>query len=167
MKPLTAMNFYVDNVAEEWKKWEKQWKVFYTKAELGVKRAATHVGILLNNAGLQALDIHSTFEFAPASNGNAAEDPTSGNTDTVLKTLKEYCEPCKNIVFEHYKFWNRTQAEGETVDQWVTELKNRPLTCEFGDQKDLLVSDKMVFGVRNDRVKEQLLREVDLSLEKA
>lgn len=40
------------------------------------------------------------------------------------------------------------------------------MTCEFGYQKDLLIRDRIVFGVRNDRMKERLSQEVDLSLEK-
>ena len=39
--------------------------------------------------------------------------------------------------------------------------------CEFGDQEDLMIRDKIVFSVNDERVKERLLRESDLSLSKA
>ncbi len=87
VKPPTAMDFHADNVAEEWTRWEKQWKVFYTAAELDAKVAATRVAIVLNTAGSQALYTYSTFEFAPAANENPAEDPNY--TDTVFKTIRE------------------------------------------------------------------------------
>ena len=30
--------------------------------------------------------------------------------------------------------------------------------CEFGDQEDLMIRDKVVFSVNDERVKERLLR---------
>ena len=41
----------------------------------------------------------------------------------VLKKFDDYCRPRKNTLFERFKFWNWSQQEGETVDQFVTELK--------------------------------------------
>ena len=38
--------------------------------------------------------------------------------------------------------------------------------CEFDDQEDIMIRDKIVFSVNDDRVKERLLRESDLSLSK-
>ena len=71
------------------------------------------------------------------------------------------------IRFTKDRFWSRDQADGETIDQWVTELKTRAASCEFGDQRDLLIRDKIVFGIRDERVKERLLRESGLTLTKA
>ena len=39
--------------------------------------------------------------------------------------------------------------------------------CEFGDQEDLMIRDKIVFSVNDERVKERLLRASDVSLSKA
>ncbi len=41
------------------------------------------------------LDINSTLEFAPAVNGNPAEDPN--DMDTVLTKFREYCDPHKTF----------------------------------------------------------------------
>ena len=35
---------------------------------------------------------------------------------------------------------------------------------EFGDQEDLMIRDKIVISVNDERAKERLLRESDLSL---
>ena len=39
--------------------------------------------------------------------------------------------------------------------------------CEFGDQEDLMIRDKIEFSVNDEHVKEMRLRESDLSLSKA
>ncbi|KAJ8047991.1 hypothetical protein HOLleu_00134 [Holothuria leucospilota] len=87
---------------------------------------------------------------------------------TALKAKFEaYCTPCKNIAYERHNFFSRIQQEGETIDRYVTDLRNLSTTCEFGDLKDILIRDKIVCGVRSDSFHERMLREEDLTLEKA
>ena len=107
----------------------------------------------------RAQDIHAQFQFL--------ETEDKKDWRTVLKKFREYCKPLKNTVFERYKFWSRDQAQGETVDQLLKDLKIRAGSCEFGDQADKMVRDKLVFGVGDERVKERLLRESELTLTKA
>ena len=76
-----------------------------------------------------------------------------------------YFNPRKNTVYERYKFWESKQKEGETVDQFITDLKTRAKSCEFGEQTESMIRDRLVLGVSDIRLKERLLREGDLSLE--
>ena len=62
--------------------------------------------------------------------------------------------PRKNTVFERYRFWEYKQQEGETIDQFITELKTRAKSCEFGDRHDSMIRDRIVFGVSDTRLKE-------------
>ena len=50
-------------------------------------------------------------------------------------------------MFERYKFWECKQQEGETIDQFITELKTRAKSCEFGEQTESMIRDRLVFGV--------------------
>ena len=52
------------------------------------------------------------------------------------------------------------------MDQFVTRLKNRVKSCEY-ESVDDMVRDKFVFSIRDLPVKERLLREEELTLEKA
>jgi hypothetical protein len=84
------------------------------------------------------------------------------------KKFEDYVNPRKNTIFERYKFWECKQQEGETIDQFITELKTRAMSCEFGDQTDSMIRDRIVFGVSDIRLKERLLRDSsELTLEKA
>ena len=160
-KQPPSISFTSGNLAEQWRRWEQQFRVYYTAAELVKKEAKTRVAILLHCAGPEAQDIHSNFVFSDT-DGDRASDYNS-----VLKKFKEYCEPRKNEVFERYKFWQRDQHEGETIDQWVNDLRILLGSCEYGDQKEKNLRDRIVFGVADTRVKERLLRESDLTLTKA
>ena len=104
--------------------------MYYTAAELVKKEAKTRVTILLHCACPQAQDIHSNFVFS-VTDGVRASDYNS-----VLKKFKEYCKPGKNEVFERYKFWQRNQHEGETIDQWVNDLRILLGSCAYGDQEE-------------------------------
>ena len=55
-----------------------------------------------------------------------------------------------------------------SIDQFITELKTRAKSCQFGNQQDSLIQDRIVFGVSDTRLKERLHPESsDLTLEKA
>ena len=70
------------------------------------------------------------------------------------------CIPRKNVVFERHQFWQITQKDSETVDQFVIRLKHKVKSCEYSSPVDDMVRDKFVFSIRDLQVKEQLLREV-------
>ena len=157
-KPPATVSFNNGNTAEIW---EQQCRIYFEAAELATKPPKTQVAILLHCAGTEAQDIFTNFVFA-----NTVDDK---DWEYVLKKFKTYCEPRKNEVFERYKFWQRDQRQEhrENIDQWVNDLRILLSTCEYGQQKESSLRDRIVFGVADIRVKERLLRESDLTLEKA
>jgi hypothetical protein len=52
-------------------------------------------------------------------------------------------------------------------DAFVTDLKVKAKTCDFGALRDSLIKDRIVGCVRSDRLRTRLLREPDLILQKA
>lgn len=59
------------------------------------------------------------------------------------------------------------QVKSETVDAYVTDLKHKVKDCEFGHLTDSLIRDRIVCGITDDQVRGRLLREPDLTLNKA
>ena len=159
-KPPPSMRFdFAANLAETWRKWEQQFRIYFTAAELDKKNKVTQAAILLHTCGPEGVDIYGTFVFS--------EGEDKDDIEIILKKFRDYCEPRKNIVYERYKFWSRNQQDSESVDQWATDLKRKASHCEFGSQSNDMIRDKVVFGIQNQGVKERLLREADLTLEKA
>ena len=156
LKPPMQISFITSNVAENWRRFERQFRVYYAACELQLK---WQVGILLHTAGSEARDVLDTFDYDV--------DEDKDDYELVLTTFRTYCEPRKNIVFERYRFWGRNQSEGEPFDQWVTDLRTKAAKCDFQTHESDMIRDKILFGVYDTRIKERLLREVDLTLERA
>ena len=65
------------------------------------------------------------------------------------------------------KFFQCGQREGETIDQYEIDLKLLAKDCEFGNLTELLIRDRIVFGITNEGLKEKLLCTSDIDLAKA
>ena len=149
-----VFSFDGPDVAQQWNRWEKAYRTYFVASEYKKKPKEIQVAILLNCAGPEAQEVHEQFEFL--------NDDERKDVDKVLEKFEEYCHPRKNTVYERYRFCCRNQSGDEPVDKWVKDLRTMSVNCEFGDQKNSLIWDKLVFGVRDDRTKERMPRESDL-----
>ena len=68
-------------------------------------------------------EVCNAFEFG------TKEDKKKLNL--VLKKFKDYRTPRKSTSFERFKFWNRSEQEGETIYQFVTELQRMIKNFEY------------------------------------
>ena len=84
--------------------------------------------------------------------------------DVILKKFENFCIPKKNEVFERHRFWSVDISVFDTIDLAVSELRTRARDCNFGEGEDDLIRDKVVFSTKDQRIKERLLRETDLTL---
>ena len=66
-----------------------------------------------------------------------------------------------------YKFNCAVQKEGESLDSFITRLRNIAKDCGYADQKDKCIRDRIVFGIKDDRLREKLFRDENLTLQKA
>ena len=98
-------------------------------------------------------------ETTPA---ESREDPECLN-----KKFCELCNPQTNVTMKRHVFFTRNQRQGETVEAYVSDLRNKVKTCRFGNLQDELVKDRLVTGIHNDSVRKILLRNSELTLIKA
>ena len=65
----------------------------------------------------------------------------------------------------------RSTIEGrksqETIERYVTVLKKLASTCEYGELKEELVRDRLVCGVKNKKLSEKMLGDLELTLQSA
>ena len=47
------------------------------------------------------------------------------------KTLEKYFNPQSNVLYERLLFWNMAQNESETIEQYITRLWQKAVTCNF------------------------------------
>lgn len=157
-KPPEEMNFKTD-IATNWKLWKQKFNLYLRASGKTSKQDDVKIAILLNLLGDEGLHIFNTFEYKDGESENCLK--------TVLQKFDEHCDPIKSAVYEHFKFFKRDQMVGETIDQFVTALKQLSATCEFKDLKETLIRDRIVLGVRDLRIQEKLLQHADLKLSEA
>jgi hypothetical protein len=149
------------NVSENWRRWRQKFDIYMTATKAYKDTDQEKVAVLLSLIGDEALEAYNTFQFA------THEDST--NLQQVLDHFESFCTPRKNEVFERYKFLMIRQKEGQSVDQFITELKSAATQCEFNtdNQTEKLIRDRIVIGIRDERLQERLLGEAKLTLKKA
>ena len=144
-KPPEALSLH-GNLRDNWRRWVQRFDLCLKASGKIKEKEDVQCGILLYVIGEEAMGLYNTFQFA------TEEDRTK--LDVLKSKFEEYVNPRKNTVFERYRFWEYKQQEGETIDQFITELKTRAKSWEFGDQHDSMIRDRIVFGVSDTRLKE-------------
>ena len=146
------------NIAENWRKFRQEFELYMIASGHDGKPEKQKVALLLHVARKQAIDVFNTF---------ALTEEQKADYDVVVQRFEIYCSPKTNETYERYMFNSRKQFQGEAVEQFVTELKIRAQSCNFGDLRDSMIRDRLVLGITSQRVRERLLREEDLTLGKA
>ena len=148
-----------EGLADRWKYFKQRFELFKDASDLGSKTEKQQTSTFLHVAGDDAITLYNTFEFA--------DQADSKKLAPVMKKFEDYCIPKKNITYQRYLFFSRHQNASETIDQYVTDLRSRSQTCEFGALADSLIRDMIVIGIRSNGLRESLLQEPDLSLDTA
>ena len=71
------------------------------------------------------------------------------------------------MTYDRQQFNIRNQTKVESSDAYVTDLRILSKSCEFENLTDSLLRDRLFCGVKKDTVRSKLLRETDLTLQKA
>ena len=158
------------NVALNWKHFAQEVEIFIAAAH-GEKDDRTKAYIFLNLAGREAIEKEKSFVYAPAvlyEDGTVRVEAESRESIEVLKRkFAEICDPRGNVIMERHKFNTRIQKEGESFQSFVADLRILANTCEYGILKDELIRDKIVCGVSSRHVRKQLLKERELTVDRA
>ena len=89
------------------------------------------------------------------------------NLSKVLEAFQNYCQPFENTAFERYRFNLRGQRSGESFEQYVTSLRQIALRCNFeAITPDEILRDRIMFGITDNKVRDRLLREKKLMIER-
>lgn len=154
-----AVLSFEGNVAENFRKFKQNFEIYLKASGLTTKTNDQKVAILLNAIGEEGVEIYNTFKFET--------DTDKDNLEKVLSEFEKYTSPKKNVVYERYKFYMRSQQEGELFDHFLTDIKILSKSCEFMDQTDSMIRDRIVLGAADLSLQEQLLKKQDLDLNKA
>lgn len=160
LPPPPALEIHDVQAAEKWKRFKRAWTNYSLATGLSGKDEAVQVATLLTVIGEEAREVFATFTGWEHEGDDKKIEP-------VLAKFEQYCQPHKNIPFERYRFNRRTQEPGETYDQYRTSLRKIAENCDFDTiTPDEILRDRLVFGIRDAKTRERLLREAKLTLQR-
>lgn len=145
------------NIAANWKKWKQKFFLYLEATGLDTKPESRQVALLLHIIGEKAIEKFNTFSLSKTD---------SRKPQSVMQAFEQYCIPKANESVDRHIFFSRIQQPGETFDLFLTDLKKLSKQCGFDTLKDSLIKDRIISGLSDSNLKNRLLREEDLDLEK-
>jgi SepF-like predicted cell division protein (DUF552 family) len=147
------------NITDNWKRWIQKFEIYATATELTTKPENIQCAQLLYRLGEDCIEIYNSFEF---------KDGEKDNYNILKKKFEDYFVPKKNLTYCRYKFFSSRQGS-ESIEQFVTDLRNKARECELGDLQDELIKTMLITGIRDESVREKLIEKdgTSLTLDKA
>ncbi|KAG5877003.1 hypothetical protein JTB14_020657 [Gonioctena quinquepunctata] len=145
------------DLGSNWRKFKNNFSLYSIATGCKEKAKEVQAAVLLHCLGEEANEVLETLDLT----ANDRTDP-----DKIIKQLDVHFLPKSNPSVETHKFNSRNQLYGESFENFLAELKKIARDCEFGTFKDRLIKDRIVSGIRDQKVKDRLLRETNLDLTK-
>lgn len=161
IKPMVVED---NNLAAAWHLWRRNYRVYClanADKEWGEPKKVANFLLSIGNEGGKIF--WSKFP-------NVSEETLKDVTlEQVFKAFDEHCEPLKNIPMESHKFHSLRQKEGQTIADFVTELREQAAKCEFTCQckksyMDREIRDRLITGVADVKLRNRLLDQKDVTL---
>ena len=92
--------------------------------------------------------------------------PTDKSFAELENLVKNHLNPRPSSIVYRCKFNSRFRQQGETIQQYVAELRNLSEHCEFGEILEKMLRDRLVCGVNDERIQRRLLAESQLEFKK-
>jgi len=124
----------------------------------GVEQPAQKKALLLHLAGFDVQDIFETLE-EPVGDGDEYVEAAT--------VLDNYFQPRTNVPYERHVFRQLQQRDAESVDQFVTRLRQQADFRNFEGQKDANIRDQLIDKCRSAVLRKQLLEKRDITLVQA
>lgn len=142
----------------EWEDWLQSYNWYTSAVQLNKKPPEVQVANFMTAIGTDAQKIYKTFALSEAE---------SKEVEVVKAKFKEHFTPKINPAYERYKFNKMKQQEGESFTDFLTTARLQAKKCQFGNLTDELLRDRIIVGISNDDVREKLLGDPTIDLEKA
>ena len=108
----------------------------------------------------------SLSTYARLSDLVAPDELGSKTLDEIMTLLKGHFEPPRVNIADRFNLRKRNQASGETIADYVAELRTLASFCKFGDNLETELRDQIVCGLYNKSLQRRLLTEEDLTYKK-
>lgn len=157
MPPALSLDT-VEDLLPKWRNFKQQFQVFLSAAGFEKLSEGRKASILLNAIGQEAQDLYFNV---------LKKDEDSQKYERVLQLFDEYFAPKQNELINTFNFHTRKQEDGETFDNFYSEIKKLVKNCNYKELEDRMLRDRIVMGVKDQKIQRKLLENHDLTLDKA
>ena len=145
------MNFDSGNLAATWRKW-KQTMQLYLNSVISGKTEEQQYSTFLFPIGERGREIFNTFTWIKKIRDGIETEEDDITVKALFQKFEDYRLPKKNLIAERSRFFTRNRQHNETIDAYITQLRNLSSTCKFGDAKEGLILYKLVNGIQSDKI---------------
>ncbi len=147
-----------NDTVEDWTSYTERLEQYFAAND--VASAAKQRAILLSGCGAPTYRILRSLV--------APDKPTDKTYQDLVKLLKDHFSPKPSVIVQRFNFNSRSRKAGESVAQYVAELRRLTEFCEFSSAtiNDML-RDRFVCGIKDARIQRRLLAEKDLTFKSA
>ncbi|CAC5409230.1 unnamed protein product [Mytilus coruscus] len=100
-------------------------------------------------------------------NLSARKKPGEKTYDDIVKLVTDHQNPKPSSIVQRCKFNSRSRQPNESVSQFVAELRQISELCDYKATLDDMLRDRLVCGIKEDRIQRRLLAEPGLTFKKA
>ncbi|XP_045779574.1 uncharacterized protein K02A2.6-like [Maniola jurtina] len=93
--------------------------------------------------------------------------PESKGFDELVKLVSEHLEPKRSEIAERHVFRLRRQRPGESLTEYLHNLKHLATTCNFGTMLEENLRDQFVSGLANELMRSRIFAEKDIKYKEA
>lgn len=141
-KPLDSTG----DAFHSWTVWKKDFDLYATATKLKEQAKEVQAATFLMAIGEEARRSFYTFTFE--------NDDDKRDIKILTEEFEAHFKPTTNLTFNEFRFGSRNQQEGESFNDWLTELRTLAQQCEFGALEDRMLRSRIILGI-NDRVLQQ------------
>ena len=155
LEPPAAFDF---KKPEEWPHWKQRFEQFRLASGLSNDEESKQVSTLLYCLGEVGEDVLLSTR---------CDEKATRKYSEVMGAFDTYFSIRRNVIFERARFNSRSQADGESVEQFIVALHSLARNCAFGQLTEELVRDRLVIGISDSKLSQRLQMDAELTLEKA
>jgi hypothetical protein len=155
---MASVGAHIENFTEE-----QNWETYLERLEIHfqVKKVKNDekVSVLLSCLGPK---VYENLRGMMTPN-----KPITQTYEAVTKVLNDHYCPKPLSIAERFRLRKRKQAAGESISQYVADLRRLASSCDYKEFLEEALRDQFVCGLRHGPTMEQLLTTPDLTLKKA
>ena len=146
-----------DADAESWTSYTERLSSYFVAN--GIADAAKKRAILLTACGPTTYQLMRDL-LAPTL-------PSEKSFKDLVKLVKDHQQPTPSFIVQRFHFFTRMQQPGESINDYLAQLRKLAQHCRFGDTLNDMLRDRLVCGCRDKRLQYKLLSDDELTYDKA